>query len=192
MEYETKTDLILPFNGELMVSNGGRTEETNSHQRPGGPKNQVYAYDFRTRTTGKETTLEEFPVFGAVVIAPGDGKVIQVINGAVDCNPGESDRSVGVGNTVIIDHENGEYSVLCHFKSGSIAVKVGNRVKKGRKLGLCGNSGNTSQPHIHYHLQDHPLMHRANGLPLQFRTLKVNGIPRSNYEPLRFEQVSNL
>jgi len=60
MEYQTKTSLILPFHGIWLVSNGGRTPETNSHIRPAeqGPQNQLYAYDFRMENTGKETKLE--------------------------------------------------------------------------------------------------------------------------------------
>ena len=59
MDYQTKTDLILPFKGTLLVSNGGRTVETNNHYRPAdqGPQNQFYAYDFRTENTGKEKIL---------------------------------------------------------------------------------------------------------------------------------------
>jgi len=79
MDYKTKTNLILPFRNTLMVSNGGRNSETNNHFRPAsqGPQNQLYAYDFRTETTGKEVSLEDYPVFGIEVISPGDGVVAQ-------------------------------------------------------------------------------------------------------------------
>lgn len=194
MDYKTKTDLILPFRGILMISNGGRTAETNNHYKPDGQgsKNQIYAYDFRTENTGKEKRNEDYPVFGLEVIAPADGEIVQVINGAFDCEPGDFDRSVGVGNAVIIDHKNGEYCLLCHFKYDSIVVKVGDRVRQGDKLGLCGNSGNTSQPHIHFNLQDNPLMHKANALPAQFRKILVDGEVKTNYEPVRFQQVANF
>src|SRR3989344_9628827 len=133
MDYQTKTSLILPFHGIWLVSNGGRTPETNSHIRPAeqGPQNQLYAYDFRMENTGKETKLEEFEVFGKEVLAPGDGIVTQVISGSIDVLPGERDRSVGVGNAIIIDHQNGEYSLLCHFKHNSIKIKVGDTLKQG-------------------------------------------------------------
>ena len=173
MEYKTQTSLILPFHGTLLVSNGGSTIETNNHLRPDAPQNQLYAYDFRTETTGQEKSLADFPVFGQEVLAPADGTVIQVINGAVDVLPGERDRSVGVGNTIIIDHRNNEYSLLCHFKYDSITVKVGEKVTQGQVLGLCGNSGNTNQPHIHFNLQDGPFMHTAKALPLQFAKIKI-------------------
>jgi len=193
MDYQTKTKLTLPFKGTWLVSNGGRTPETNNHIRPAdkGPQNQLYAYDFRIQNTGKEKILEDYPVFGKEVLAPGDGTIIQVINGAIDVNIGERDRSVGVGNAVIIDHQNGEYSLLCHFKHDSIKVKVGDKVKQGEVLGLCGNTGNTTQPHIHFNLQDGPLMHTAKALPAQFKKIVVDGETEINYEPIRGQFVSN-
>ncbi|MEI8232637.1 MAG: M23 family metallopeptidase [bacterium] len=194
MEYKTKTTLILPFKTTLMVSNGGRTPETNNHNRPAdkGPQNQIYAYDFRMESTGKEKKLEDYGIYGTEVIAPGDGIIAQVINGSLDCKPGDSDRSVGVGNMIMIDHQNGEFSLLCHFKYNSIVVKVGDTVKQGYLLGLCGNTGNTSQPHIHFNLQDNLRGYKANPLPAQFKKIIVNGEIKENYEPVRFEQVSNI
>lgn len=193
MDYQTKTSLILPFRGIWLVSNGGRTSETNNHVRPPeqGPQNQLYAYDFRMESTGKEMKLDEFKVFGKEVLAPGDGIVTQVIDGSIDVLPGERDRSVGVGNAIIIDHQNGEYSLLCHFKHNSIKLKVGDKVRHDDVIGLCGNTGNTQQPHIHFNLQDGPLMHKANALPTQFRKILVNGKEELNYEPFRGQHVSN-
>lgn len=193
MDYQTKTKLILPFNETLLVSNGGRTSETNSHVRPAeqGPQNQLYAYDFRMESTGKEIKLKEYKVFGKEVLAPGNGIVAQVIDGSIDVLPGERDRSVGIGNAIIINHNNGEYSLLCHLKHNSIRVKVGYKVIQGKVIGLCGNTGNTFQPHIHFNLQDGPLMHKAKALPAQFVKILVNGELKENYEPIRGEKVSN-
>lgn len=194
MNYKTKTHLILPFMGTWYVSNGGRTSETNSHIRPAesGPQNQLYAYDFRMENTEKEKSLENYGAFGKEVLAPADGVVIQVIDGAIDVPPGERDRNVGVGNAIIIDHKNGEYSLLCHFKHDSIKVKVNDSVQQGDVIGLCGNTGNTFQPHIHFNLQDGPFMHKANALPAQFAKILVNGEEKIDYEPIRGEKVSNL
>lgn len=193
MEYQTKTDLILPFKGEWMVSNGGRTAETNSHLHPDGkgPENQSYAYDFRRGHTGEGKDLTDYEVFGREVISPGDGIISQVLDGSRDVEIGERDRFMVFGNAVIIDHQNGEWSVLCHFKYDSIKVKVGDIVKKGDLLGLCGNSGNTSEPHIHFHLQNDAFAHLAKGLPAQFRRIKVNGEIKENYEPVRSQVVEN-
>ncbi|HEX7041659.1 MAG TPA: M23 family metallopeptidase [Patescibacteria group bacterium] len=192
MDYQTKTDLILPFQGTWTVTNGGRDASTNSHNRDNGPENQLFAYDFRNGHVGDGKKLGDYQVFGKEVLAPGGGTVIQVINGSIDVQPGERDRSVGVGNAIIIDHHNGEYSLLCHFKHNSIKVNVGDEVKQGDVIGLCGNTGNTSEPHIHFNLQDNALMHIAKALPAQFRKILVNGEIKENYEPIREDKVTNL
>ena len=178
MDYQTRTHLILPFKDTLLVSNGGRTLETNNHCRPAdqGPQNQLYAYDFGGgKIRVKKKIVEDYSVFGKAVLAPGNGIVVQVINGSIDVMPEERDRNVGVGNAIIIDHQNGEYSLLCHFKHNSIKVKVSNKVKQGDILGLCGNTGNTFRPHIHFNLQDGPFMHKAKALPAQFNKIIVDG-----------------
>ena len=194
MDYQTKTKLILPFKGTWMVSNGGRTPKTNNHIRLTGKwtQNQLYAYDFRRGHSGDGNKLEDYEVFGKEVISPADGIVIQIIDGAIDVLPGERDRSVGVGNALIIDHQNGEYSLFCHFKHNSIRVKVGDKIKQRNVLGLCGNTGNTSQPHIHYNPQGGPLMHKAKALPAQFEKILVDGEIKFNYEPIRGQKVSNV
>ncbi|MEI7990442.1 MAG: M23 family metallopeptidase [Chloroflexota bacterium] len=125
------------------------------------------------------------------VISPGDGIVAQVVDGSLDCEPGEADRSVGVGNMVMIDHQNGEFSLLCHSKHDSIVVTVGDSIKQGQKLGLCGNTGNTSQPHIHFNLQDNLRGYKAKAIPIIFRKIVVNGEIKKDYEPVKFEQVEN-
>jgi hypothetical protein len=187
MDYKTKSNLILPFTIELTVTNGGRSIETNNHMKMEG--SGQFAYDFRNGHKGEGSKLEDYEVFGKEVIAPGDGVISQVINGSIDCMPGTRDRGVGVGNAVIIDHQNGEWSMFCHFKHQSIVVTVGDTVKQGDILGLCGNTGNTSEPHIHFHLQNNALAHIAEPLPIQFRRILVNGEVKENYEPIRGEVV---
>lgn len=189
MDYQTKTKLILPFKGELNVTNGGRTVETNNHVTIGGSLS--LAYDFRDGHKGEGKNLEDYEVFGKEVLAPADGIIAQVVDGSVDCQPVERDRNVGIGNTIIIDHQNGEWSVLCHLKYNSIIVKVGDSVKQKQTLGFCGNTGNTSEPHIHFHLQNGPLIHNSQALPAKFEKISVDGELKENYEPIRGQRVSN-
>lgn len=163
------------------------------HFRPPdqGPQNQLYAYDFRTQNTDHLIKLADFPIFGKEVLAPSDGIITQVIDGSIDVQIGERDRNVGVGNAVVINHQNGEFSLICHFKHNSIKVRGGDKVRQGQVIGLCGNTGNTFQPHIHFNLQDSPLMHKAKALPAQFRNINVNEKEKTNYEPIRGDLVSN-
>lgn len=191
MEYKSKTHLILPFNGTWIVGNGGQDPLKNNHNYPERPKNQLFAYDFKKSHKGNGETLDDYEAFGQEVIAPGSGIVTQVISGSFDLLPGEKDRSVGVGNAVIIDHQNGEASLLAHFKQNSIRVKPGDTVLQGDVLGECGNTGNTSEPHIHYNLQNNPLMHIAEALPAPFAKIIVDGKEEINSEPYRDQHVSN-
>jgi murein DD-endopeptidase MepM/ murein hydrolase activator NlpD len=156
-------------------------------------RTQRYAYDFVSLYVKNEgRALDEFSAFGAEVIAPADGVICQVIDGSIDMELGKRDNLVYPGNAIIIDHENGEWSVLCHLKHNSIRVKEGQPIKQGDVLGACGNTGNTSEPHIHYHLQDSALMAEANGLPAQFARIYVDGTIEVGYEPIRFQKASNV
>jgi hypothetical protein len=60
------------------------------------------------------------------------------------------------GNLVVIKHADGEYSLFAHFKQNSIRVKIGDKVAKGQLIGLCGNSGNSSEAHLHFQVQNTP------------------------------------
>ena len=125
-DYKTKTPLTLPFKGTWIVCNGGRDALKNNHRDldGNGPKDQMFAYDFIREHKNEGKNLEDYEAFGAEVIAPADGIISQVVNGSKDVSIGESDYVVIAGNMVVVDHENGEWSMLAHFKFNSIKVKV--------------------------------------------------------------------
>lgn len=191
--YKTKSQLLLPFKGIWKVGNGGRDIASNNHLSPdgNGPKNQMYAYDFIRNHAREGKKLEDYEAFGQEVIAPADGIIFQVIDGSRDVPIDESDGDMIFGNMIMIDHENGEYSVFAHLKYASIGVQVGDKVKQGDRLGLCGNTGNTSEPHIHYHLQDQPVTYKSNGLPIEFKKILVDGQIKENVELKKGQKVSN-
>lgn len=72
------------------------------------------------------------------------------------------------GNYVIIRHEGGEYSLLAHLRRGSVRVRPGDRVRQGQVMGECGNSGSSSEPHLHFQVQDHPNFLLCASLPVRF------------------------
>jgi murein DD-endopeptidase MepM/ murein hydrolase activator NlpD len=187
-DHAARTRLTLPFTGRWTVGNGGRDPAKNHHV---GNRNQWYAYDFVRPHRGDGRALEDYEAFGAEVIAPADGVIARVVDGVPDLPPGEADPYVIPGNHVVIDHKNGEWSFLCHFKEGSICVRENELVLRGAVLGLCGNSGNTSEPHIHYHLADDPVLHRGNGLPAPFSDLLVDGVRAERAEPERGRAVES-
>ena len=69
----------------------------------------------------------------------------------------------------------GEYLWICHFQPGSIKVSAGDQIAEGQVIGKVGNSGNTSEPHVHIHLQDSNDADFAEGIPLEFHHYRVNG-----------------
>jgi murein DD-endopeptidase MepM/ murein hydrolase activator NlpD len=86
------------------------------------------------------------------------------------------------GNFVIIKHHDKEYSFIAHFRLDSINVKKGQKVIQGQVIGLCGNSGHSTEPHIHFHLQDSANFWIATGLPIKF----------TKFEALTNESVPEL
>ena len=99
-----------------------------------------------------------------------------------------------VGDCVMIEHRENEVSVLCHLQPGSIQVKVGERAKPGQPLGECGNSGTSSEPHIHYHLQHSPILQDGLGIKPVFQKVVVNRDGKTeiktNYSPVKGDMIS--
>ena len=192
------TSLRLPFEGPWMVFCGGDTKELNQHH---DVANQRYAFDFlRVDKNGKShkndgTSNEDYFAFGQKVLAPADGEVTDVIEGVRDNTPGSLNPYSALGNAVIIKHQEHEVSVLAHFKQNSICVKVGDKVKKGQLLGLCGNSGNSSEPHIHYHLQNTPVVQDGTGIKCVFSSIVVGRDNKTRteetYSPVKNDIVEN-
>ena len=165
------TKLILPFKDEWTVIWGGDTKELNYHVENEAQKN---AFDIvitndegnSYKTDGK--TNEDYYAFGKDLIAPCDGEVVLVVDGVKDNVPGVLNPIYVPGNTVIIKTTNNEYLFFAHFKQHSIAVKQGQKLKQGQLLGLCGNSGNSSEPHLHFHIQNVEDMNSATGVKCYF------------------------
>jgi len=171
----------LPFDGQWYVFNGGVTPAT-SHSWD--VVTQRYAYDFvvvdeqmqRHREQG--TRPEEYFCYGLPILAAADGTVVAVRDGIRDA------PRVGSfffdwlcrdfrGNWVLIRHADREYSFSAHLIPGSITVKVGDEVRQGQPIGRCGNAGHSTEPHLHWHLQDHPNFWLAVGLPVPFAQVQT-------------------
>jgi uncharacterized membrane-anchored protein len=188
------TKMILPFKGEWTVIWGGDTKELNYHIDNIAQKN---AFDFiMMDNQGKSyktdgTTNEDYYAFGKELIAPCDGEVVLVVDGVKDNIPGEMNAIWIPGNTVIIKTANNEYLFFAHFKQHSIQVIEGQKVKQGQVLGLCGNSGNSSEAHLHFHLQNVENMNVATGIKCYFDNLKVNGELKTNYSPIKKDRIKD-
>ena len=81
---------------------------------------------------------------------------------------------------------------FAHFKQHSIIVKQGQKVKSGELLGQCGNSGNSTEPHLHFHLQNVEDMTIAVGAKCYFEKILVNGNLKSDYSPIKGDKLVGL
>ncbi len=191
LDYQTKADLRLPFRGEWFVFWGGRSVQQNYHA---ATPDQRFAYDLVIHHDGRSyrgegKKNEDYHCFGVELFAPGSGTVVAVENSVPDNIPGEMNPRQALGNHVVLDHGNHEYSFLAHFQQGTIVVGVGDVLESGALLGRCGNSGNSSEPHLHYHLQDTPRFNRGEGLPAQFQGYLANGQLQVRGEPVQGQTV---
>lgn len=167
----TKTIFKLPFENEWFVVWGGTNSLVNYHYEY---ESQRYAYDFvimkdNQTYNGDPTKNESYYAFGKNMFVPADGKIVEVENGIKDNKlVGEMNEKQPAGNYVVIDHGNDEYSLLAHFKYGSIIVKPGDQVKEGELLGLVGNSGNSSEAHIHFQVANGSDLDASKSIRIRF------------------------
>lgn len=120
-----------------------------------------------------------YTIHGKQVIAAGDGKVVSVVDGLPEQVPGALPQGIGIaqadGNAVVQDLGDGAYALYAHMQPGSIRVKVGDVLRRGDAIGLVGNSGNSSAPHLHFHVMDGPSPLGASGLPYVLESFTVTG-----------------
>lgn len=128
---------------------------------------------------------EAFPGFDAEVYAPCDGAVVRIHDRERDHYSRTSPFGIGLlfsvellrelfgpsrilGNHVVIDHGDGTFVGLVHLRRGSIRVREGDQVTVGDRIAACGNSGNSSEPHLHLQVMDHARPVLAAGVPFRF------------------------
>lgn len=93
---------------------------------------------------------------GVAVLAAADGAVLRVRDGIADAEPSSADiekmlkENRACGNGVVVDHGGGWQTIYCHMKKDSLAVKPGDKVRAGDRLGLIGQSGAAEMPHVHF------------------------------------------
>jgi hypothetical protein len=189
--------LSLPFEGRWLVQNSpARRVPSHGTDLMGGRYAiDFVGVDDRRRTASRRDwrtvlatePVERFVAFGRPILAPADGVVVQVHDGEVDHEARRSQLTLVpyafsqasrlrqgaaglAGNHVVIKLRDGDtFVVLAHLKAGSHRVRVGDVVTTGQPIAECGNSGNSTQPHLHIQVMDHPDATIARGLPMSFR-----------------------
>jgi len=195
LNFRTKTKFSFPLNGLWYVSNG--TEPAGTHRWGVA---QEFAYDLvrvdgeGSHGKGDETKPESYYAYGQDVLAPADGTVAEIRDG-VDNTPMAqfaADEATMMkrlreyqtklrqqygplgssGNYVMINHGNGEFSMMVHLKKDSIRVKRGDHVKRGQAVAQVGQSGLSTEPHLHFEVVSDPDPFKQRGLPIYFNGLE--------------------
>lgn len=181
--------LGLPFRGRWLVVWGGDTPELNHHVEHASQRRAldlVIADDAGQTFRGEGRALADYYAYGQEVLAMDEGVVTTVIDGVPDTPIGETNPYVAPGNLVTLRHEGERYSTYAHLIPGSLKVKVGARVRRGQVLGRCGNSGNSTEPHLHVQVQDGPRFEKSWGVEMVFAEVTLT---RSGADERRADHV---
>lgn len=147
--------LALPVSdGTWYVAHGGPLNIINHHR---SVIEQQFGLDLTRLPTSnwtaqaKGATPSAYPSWGSAVIAPIDGVVVSTVGGLPDMDVGVRDTQNPAGNCIVLKTSEGVHIVIAHLQQDSILVDAGQRVRQGDVLGKVGNSGQTTEPHIHIH-----------------------------------------
>lgn len=183
----------LPFEGWWYVAVGGRVFP-NHHI---AAEAQQFAYDFCIAVDdfGKtyesdRNELENYRCFDQPVLAAHAGTVVLSVDGIPDNPIGSVNPQMVYGNTVMIKHKDGPVSVYAHLRKGSVCVSENDTIAAGELLGKCGNSGNSSEPHLHFHIQSEVGFEEGVGIKPVFDSIQTKlslgenaALQRSDYSP---------
>ena len=124
---------------------------------------------------------ENYYAEGNDALAVADGRVVETKDSIPENVPGVNSRAVPItletvgGNHVVIDIGGGYYAFYAHLKPGSLRVKVGDRVRRGQVVGLVGNTGNSTEPHLHFHVADAIAPLGSEGVPYRLDRFELVG-----------------
>lgn len=181
-DYRPKSRLAFPLKGRFLIVTGhDHYELAHKFEWSQGFALDIVALGERCELVrGEGARSEDYVGFAtAEVLAPAGGTVVYARNDVPDheMRPELLRRPDGLAaigsNLIIIDHGQGEYSLLAHLQQGSVRVRTGERVVKGQLLGHMGSSGGPGLPHLHYQLQSRPTLFNGDGLPARFENVEA-------------------
>lgn len=173
-----------PVSGAGWIADNGLS--IHRHHRPGlfvaGGLAQIsrrYAIDWKRRLdgeflSGNARDVRAYHAYGQPVLAVADATVVRAVDGLPDNIPRTAEGfspavpitlDTVAGNAVVLDLGDGQFAYYAHLKPGSVAVKSGDRVRRGQVLGEIGNSGDARWPHLHFQVTDGPDILASEGLP---------------------------
>jgi len=147
--------------------------------------------------TGDATKNASYHAWGAEALAVAPAVVTETKDGIPENVPGARAVPIGLdtiaGNHVVLDLGGGRFALYAHLQPGSLRVKVGERVRRGQVIGLVGNTGNSSEPHLHFQVTDGRSPLGSEGVPYAFDAFELRGdkraIPRARQLPVQNEIV---
>ena len=147
---------VMPINGKLAIS-------------------QRFAIDWEKLNdedrifVGDPQDVTGYFAYGQEVLAVGEGRIVLAVDKYEDQIPGQLPPNIQLeeadGNFVVIDLGGGNFAFYAHMIKGSITIEAGDYVTRGQVIGLVGNTGNTSAPHLHFHMMSGPSTFGSNGIP---------------------------
>ena len=185
-----------PLAGKGWVALNGCCDIGGAHRATGLPVNggvyfaQRFAIDWMRLddaghlVKGDPADVHNYADYGADVLAVADGTVVSTLNTLEDQVPGKMPDPATItlanvdGNHVVLDLGGGVFAFYAHMRKGSVTVAPGQRVKRGQVLGKVGNTGNTSAPHLHFHLMEGPSVLGSNGIPYGVDHFSLAGRPK--------------
>jgi len=191
-------NLYLPFSlpvlGEWTITQGHSGEHT--HQGVWKHAWDLEIMDDEGKPfSGNGSQLSDYYCYNKPVVAPADGWV-EDINDTVEDNPPHTfNLEQNWGNTLILRHTDGLYSKMSHLRKGSFKVEKGAFVRRGERLALCGNSGRSPLPHLHFQLQTTPYIGSATlDYPIGRYILRNENetILKSWEKPGKGDRISNI
>jgi murein DD-endopeptidase MepM/ murein hydrolase activator NlpD len=194
IKLQTNQPLVLspPLRGAGWLAANGPSN-TSGHRRaliPVGGRAHIaqrFAIDWvQLREDGKtwagdQLKNESYRCYGAEALAVADAAVVATKDGIPENIPGPTSRAVPItletvgGNFVILDLGGNRFAFYAHLQPGSLRVKVGDKVRRGQAIGLVGNSGNSTEPHLHFHISNANSPLASEGLPYVFESFEVQG-----------------
>jgi len=207
LKLSSQTPIVIapPFKGDGWVNANGCCLEVGPHRFVINAMNgsldpsEGFAIDWikvdregkAFRTDGKKS--EDWLCYGVDVLAVAPGTVVETIRDLPDEPPGAAPTSLKVseiaGNHVLLDLGDGRYAMYAHLAPHSLTVHVGDHVKTGDKLGLLGNSGNTTGPHLHFQISNRPSTLDVTSLPFVIESMMLEGRVRLNLEEIDNDSI---
>lgn len=177
-DYVLRNNIRPPFSGTWKAVNAARNK-SNPHF---ANLNQRFAVDWlKVDATGSShkgggEELVDYYCYADEALAVADSIVALVVDGVPEHGIGALRDLYNVaGNQVVLDLGSGEFAFYAHLIPGETTVKVGERVLAGRPIGKVGNSGNSSEPHLHFQIMDKTRLIEAAAIPLRFSDCWLNG-----------------